>query len=154
MSDTYVLTDSSAVLTWVLQRDGHASIQRFLDAPGLRVLMPDPALTEVIYVARREGNVTSAHDFPGILAGVGFERVPLEADDLVVAAELHEMSQAHPLAAGRPDQPEATLSIADALILSVAERMSKTYKVVVVTRDQYWQWLAEQGLLDSVVRAF
>lgn len=149
-----VLVDSSAVISYVLRQPGYATIERFLDAANLRVVIPDPALTEVIYVSRREGNTTSPWDFPTLLAGLGFEQVGLEAADLVVAAELHEMSQAHPLPATRPGAQPSTLSLADALILAVAERLTKAGKVVVVTRDQYWQWLADQQLLSSVVKAF
>jgi predicted nucleic acid-binding protein len=47
-------------------------------------------------------------------------------------------------------QPRLTLSLADALILAVTERL----QCAVVTRDRYWAWMAEQGLLAIVVHTF
>lgn len=104
---------------------------------------------EVISVARRKGNVASGPEIAEALEarGVGFE--PLTTADLVEAADLWEMSRAHPGPKGRNGQP-SLLSTADALILAVAQRMARP----VITRDAYWNDLHEQGLLATKVIIF
>lgn len=149
-----VVVDSSAVVGFVLQRPGCQAIETFLDATGLRVVLPDPGLTEVIYVSRREGNTTSSWEFPAALAVMGFDREPLLEHDLPVAADLHEMSQANPGSASRTGAQPATLSLGDSLILAVATRLSRDVKTIVVTRDQYWQELSDKGLLSCKVQAY
>ena len=42
-----------------------------------------------------------------------------------------------------PGDDDATLSLGDALILAIGERLDGT----IITRDTYWTWMGDQGLL-------
>jgi PIN domain nuclease of toxin-antitoxin system len=139
-----VVLDASAVLTWVLQERRWKTVDQILDARDVRTVLPAPAVTEVIYKARAKGNATAASDFIPVLTGVGIEIADLTHRDLYRAAELHELSQAHP----GPRPVGSTLSLADSLILAVAERL----RCPAISRDRYWHWLAGNGLVTVPVR--
>ncbi len=134
---TEAIFDSSAVVTMLLQERGWQAIQRVLSNPAVDAILPGPALTEVVTVARRKGNQSSGRDMWDALAALGVRVEHPTEDDLLRAAELIELSEAH------PGDDNATLSLGDALILSIGERLDCT----IVTRDTYWRWMVEQGLL-------
>ncbi|MGH8870008.1 MAG: PIN domain-containing protein [Actinomycetes bacterium] len=142
--------DSSSVLTWVLQEPRWQAVDAMLRAEDAEPVLPGPALTEVIHIARRKGNASSGPKIAAVLTGQGFAvEHPVDAD-LVRAAELLEVSAANPGEQRRSGQPPPTLSLGDALILAVVERLG----CPVVTRDGYWSWFAEQGLTPVKVVAF
>lgn len=134
---TEAILDSSAVVTVLLQERGWQAIQRVLSNPGVDAILAGPALTEVITVARRKGNRSSGDEIWAALAALGVRVEHATDDDLLRAAELIELSESNP----GPD--DATLSLGDALILSIGERLGCT----VITRDTYWKWMVEQGLI-------
>jgi predicted nucleic acid-binding protein len=126
--------DSSAVVAWVLQEAPRwRAIDAILSSPDADPILPGPALSEVITVARKRGNASSVQ----LLATALLARMRVEhctTEDLIRAAELYEASERNP----GPPHPRTgvppTLSRADSLILAVAERL----RVQIVTRDRYW----------------
>lgn len=134
---TEAIFDSSAVVTMLLQERGWQAIQRVLSNPGVDAILAGPALTEIVTVARRKGNQSSGEDIWQALAALGVRVEHPTDDDLLRAAELIELSEAN------PGDDDATLSLGDALILSIGERLGCT----IVTRDTYWKWMVNQGLL-------
>lgn len=72
-------------------------------------------------------------------AGVRVEHTT--AGDLLRGAELIELSEAN------PGPNNATLSLGDALILSVGERLD----CPVITRDTYWGWMVTNGIITTNV---
>lgn len=72
-------------------------------------------------------------------AGVRVEHTT--AGDLLRGAELIEVSEAN------PGPNNATLSLGDALILSVGERLD----CPVITRDIYWGWMVTNGIITTNV---
>lgn len=62
-------------------------------------------------------------------------------DDLVRAAELIEISDDNPGPKSPRSNTESTLSLGDALILAVTERLG----CMVLTRDGYWKWMVDEG---------
>lgn len=144
---TTVVLDSSAVVTWILQERGWHAIDAIL-ARGVDVVLPGPALTEVIDVARRRGNRSTPQQLADAVQAQGVRIEPSTIADLVRAAELAELARGHPgeYGAGRV----MTLSLGDTLILAAAERLGAP----VVTRDRYWTWLRDRGVLDLQVVEF
>lgn len=121
----------------LLQERGWQAIQNVLQNPAVDPILAGPTLTEVITVARRKGNQSSGKQLRGALSALGV-RVEHTADgDLIRAAELIELSEAN------PGPNSATLSLGDALILSVGERLD----CPVITRDTYWKWMVTNGLI-------
>jgi len=142
--------DSSTVLCWVLQEQRWQTVQRFLDAQKMAIGLPAPGLTAVLYKARAKGNLTSPLDLAATLQSNGIEILANEAPDYVVAAELLEMSQANPGPTPRGGAKPSTLSLGDSLILACAQRLGSP----VLSRDQYWGWLKENGLLALNIQTF
>ena len=132
--------DSSTLVTWILQEQHWQAIDRLLGRSDAEPMLPGPALAEVIHVARRKGNASPPAQIRLMLMAQGITIVHPD-DDLVRAAELLEASDANP----GPEHPvtrrRATLSLADAMILAICEQHGWT----VVTRDQHWEWFAQQG---------
>lgn len=133
--------DSSAVVAWVLQEVPRwRAIDAVLTAHGSDPVLPGPVLSEVITVARRRGNTSSAQQIAtALLARMRVEHCTTE--DLIRAAELYEASHGDP---GEPNPvtgAHPTLARADSLILAVVERMG----VTVITRDRYWLDFAAAG---------
>jgi PIN domain nuclease of toxin-antitoxin system len=140
--------DSSAVVTWVLQEPAWQAVQALLDRPGADPVLPAVALTEVVSVARRKGNSSSGQQILAALTSYG-ARVEHPTDgDLLRAAELLESSASQ--SAQTPVGPPLTLSLGDALILAVVERLG----CVVVTRDRYWAMFAAEGGTEAKVQTF
>jgi len=134
---TEAIFDSSAVVTMLLQERGWQAIERVLSNPAVDAVLAGPALTEVVTVARRKGNQSTGREMWDALAALGVRVEHPTDDDLLRAAELMELSEAN------PGEDNATLSLGDALILAIGERLSCT----IITRDVYWKWMVEQGLL-------
>ena len=142
--------DSSAVVAWILQEDRRwQGVNALLKAPGARPILPGPALTESIFVARRAGNISSPEQIATTLSAMGMVVEPAGEADMVRAARLLEVSAANP--GLHPTTGEAlTLSLGDALILAVTERLG----IKVLTGDRYWSQLAEQGHTSARVVQF
>jgi PIN domain nuclease of toxin-antitoxin system len=144
---TTVSFDSSAVVTFLLQERGWQAIHRFVSRTDVEAVLAGPALTESVRTARRKGNSSSAAQIFAALSALGMRVEHSDTEDLLRAAELMEVSDAHP---GDPDGRTGvapTLSLGDALILAVTERLG----CPVLTRDGYWKWMVDQGLLDVQV---
>jgi PIN domain nuclease of toxin-antitoxin system len=145
-----IALDSSTLLTWVLQERGWHAVDKLLFAPSVKPILPGPALTEVVSIARTKGNTATGQQMLDTFYGVGIEIALSTPEDMLRAAELLEVSAAR---LGPPNPrtgAAATLSLGDASILSVTERLG----VRVVTRDGYWKWLSDQGLTTATVVAF
>jgi PIN domain nuclease of toxin-antitoxin system len=71
---------------------------------------------------------------------------PLD-EDLVRAAELIEVSEDNPGPPPAHSNRETTLSLGDSMILAITERLGHT----VLTRDTYWKWMVDEGLIDIAV---
>ena len=137
--------DSSVVLTVILQERGWKPILAVLQHADVDVVLPGPCLTETIDVARRRGNQSSGKQLHATLTSLGRIEHPTDAD-LVRAAELLEVSERNP---GPPKGSyPSTLSLGDALILAITERL----EFMVLTRDDYWRWMVDQGLLHVTIR--
>jgi len=131
------------VCTLLLQERGWQGIQKVLALPEVNGMLPGPALTESIAVARRKGNQSSGTQIREALTALGL-RVEHPTDgDLVRAAELIEISDDNPGPPPPHSNRDATLSLGDALILAVTERLG----CMVLTRDVYWQWMVDEGHL-------
>jgi len=142
--------DSSVMLSWILQEAGRWQVvDALLSAPEAQPILPGPALTECIVAARRSGNTTSPARIAATLSAMGVRvEAPVEAD-LIRAAQLLELSAQHPGRHARTGE-RLTLSLGDALILAVTERLA----VKVVTRDRHWSQFAEQGHTSAAVVGF
>ena len=62
----------------------------------------------------------------------------------------HPARRFHRDADRRRDRARSTLSLADSLILAVAGRLRSP----AVSRDRYWHWLEDKGLIAVPVRSF
>lgn len=136
--------DSSVVCTLILQERGWDAILRTIQRPQVNAYLPGPALTETTSVVRRKGNQSSPEQLHKALLALGLTVLHPTDEDLVRAAELIEISEDNP---GPPSQysgRETTLSLGDAMILAITEL--RGYKVL--TRDTYWKWMVEEGLIS------
>ncbi len=141
--------DSSVVLTWVLQERGWQAVDTILSSGKFRLLMPGPVLTEVIYRARSKGNASSPEHLATSLETQGLAVEAAERQDLIVAASLYEMSQRNPRRMAVGNKAE-TLSLADSLVLAISQRLGCR----AVSRDSYWKWLSEEGLINVTIVEF
>ena len=136
--------DSSIVVNLLLQEQGWQAVDRVLAKPNISVVLPGPVLTESVSVARRAGNRSSGAQIFAALTAQGW-RVEHPTDpDLLRAAELLEVSRDNPGPPHPITRVEGTLSLGDALILATTERLG----CMVLTRDAYWKWMVNQGLLQ------
>lgn len=139
--------DSSAVLAWILQEAGRwRAVDALLKAPGAQPVLPGPALTECIVVARRAGNISSPEQIATTLAAMGAMVEPALEADMIRAAFLLEASREYPGHHPISGDP-LTLSLGDALTLAVVERLG----LKVLTADRYWSQLATDGLTSAAV---
>jgi PIN domain nuclease of toxin-antitoxin system len=152
--------DSSTLIAWLVRERGWTAVDRVL-AQSDDIVLPAPGLCEVIRIVRRRGNTSSGRLIADALSAQGIVFVAPDSDDLVAAADLLERSDAM---SGRGDgaggfariphseagRGRASLSVADALILTVADRLRRP----VVTRDRYWLELADAGLVRAQVHVF
>jgi PIN domain nuclease of toxin-antitoxin system len=146
---TQIALDSSTVVTWILQERRWQAVHALLQEPDVELVLPGPALTELVSVARRKGNVSSGAQIAASLRGHGV-RVEHPTDaDLLRAAELLEISDKNP----GPINPRAnragTLSLGDAIILAIVERLG----CPVITGDSHWKWMVAKKLLNVNVQA-
>lgn len=132
---TAVCLDTSVVATWVLQERGWQVVDRLLSRTDVEPVLPGPVLTELIELVRRKGNQATGPEIRDTLASFGARVEHAADDDLLRAAELLEVAKAHPGPHGE------TLSLGDALVLAVTERLG----VSVVTHDTYWHLLTSDG---------
>lgn len=139
--------DSSAVIKWVLQERGWQAVDRVMQDARTDCVIAGPALTEIIFRARARGNASDHQQIASALRAQGIRVEPAIEEDLIRAAELLETSAAHPGPPKNPTDPGPTLSLGDATILAVSERLGAT----VLTGDTYWEWMIDQGLLDLKV---
>lgn len=139
--------DSSVVCTILLQERGWQAITAALERPEVEGILPGPALTESISVARRKGNQSPPAQISHALAAAGLRVEHPTDDDLVRAAELIEISHNNPGPPPPHSDRDATLSLGDALILAVTERLG----CMVLTRDSYWKWMVDEGHLKVQV---
>jgi PIN domain nuclease of toxin-antitoxin system len=127
--------DSSALVAWILQEVPRwRAIDALLSAPTADPVLPAPGLTEVIETARRRGNGSPSTLIANAVAAKGVRTELLAPTDLIRAAELIETSKQHPGAPHPTTGKPITLSLGDALILAVVERLG----IPVVTLDTYW----------------
>lgn len=99
---------------------------------------------------REKGNTSTGPEVASALAAQGLKYEMATEDDLIDAADLVEMSRANPGTPVASGQPRPTLSLGDALILAVAQRLGHQ----IITRDLYWAELSERGLVSIPVRTF
>lgn len=136
------------MVTWVRQEPQWQAVDALLTQSGSDPVLPGPALTETIMVTRRKGNRSSGAQILSTLRSFGVRIEHPTDSDLVRAAELLELSETHP--ARTVSGPGSTLSLGDALILAVAERLA----CVIVSRDHYWAMLATDGLTTAKIQTF
>ncbi len=136
--------DSSAVITWVLQERAWKAVDRVLASGEFDSVLAGPALTEIIYRSRARGNVSTPSQIAAVLAAQGLRVEPAGEGDLVRGAELLEVSAGNPSEASSRSGSPSTLSLGDALILAVSERLGAD----VLTGDKYWGWMVDAGQLD------
>ncbi len=139
--------DSSVVCTVLLQERGWQAIMNALARPEVEGILPGPALTESIWVARRKGNQSAPTQIAQALVAMGMRVEHPTDDDLIRAAALIEISDNNPGPPPSRSDREATLSRGDALILAVTERLD----CMVLTRDGYWKWMVDEGHLKVQV---
>lgn len=139
--------DSSTIVIYLTQeRPFWKAIDRTLNHPDLEPVLAGPPLTEIITTTRRKGNTTAGAHIWAALSSLGAVIENPTPDDLIRAAALIELSDANPGPANSKGSP-ATLSLGDALILGIAERLG----CPVLTNDTYWEWMVNQGLLAVTV---
>jgi PIN domain nuclease of toxin-antitoxin system len=136
-----VAFDTSVILTWLLQEPSWQRAHNLLRNPRVTPVLPGPTLTEVVMIARSKGNVSTGAQMLLALQGFGARVEHPVNDDLLRAAELLKVSQTHPGTNG------ATLSLGDASILAVVERLG----IRVISKDQYWSELADAGHTTAAV---
>lgn len=145
---TAFVLDTSAVVAWVTQENRRwRAVDALISNPASEPLLPAPALTESIVIARRRGNRSSGARLLLTLEACGIALEPCLTPDLLRAAQLLEVSAANPgrpTASGRP----STLSFCDALILATTERL----QLQVVTADRYWKEFAAGGFTTAGVQ--
>lgn len=141
--------DSSAAIKWVIQEQGWKAVDRIIQDPRTDCVLPGPALTETIFRSRARGNTSSPEQIAAALSAQGIRVEVAEESDLIRAADLLEISDNHPGPPAKPTKPGATLSLGDALILAVSERIGAK----VLTGDLYWGWMVDQNLLSLEVHS-
>ncbi|GAB3748108.1 PIN domain-containing protein [Microlunatus parietis] len=140
---TALCLDSSIVCTLLLQEPGWQAVHRVILRDDVDGILPGPALTESITVVRRKGNTSTPKHLYEALTALGLAVEHPTDTDLIRAAELIEISIDNPGPPSPRSDQDATLSLGDALILAVTERLG----CMVLTRDTYWKWMVDQGLL-------
>lgn len=140
---TAIAIDASTVLAWARKERGWQGIDKVFRTPprGARLALPGTALTETIAILRsRPNNATKGLSHQAIatsVLGQGLDLELMAEADHVRAAELIEVSRANPGPNGE------TLSLSDASIIAVAERLGSN----VLTGDEHWAALSEGGHL-------
>lgn len=131
---TEAIFGSSAIVTMLLQERGWQAIRSVLSKPAV-----DPVLAGLR--SPRSAQWLAERATRAALAALGARVEHTNDADLLRAAALIELAESNP----GPDG--ATLSLGDALILAVGDRLG----CVVVTRDTYGKWMADEGLVSIKV---
>ena len=142
---TLLSLDSSAVIKWILQKQGWKAVDRVLRSDQIDGVMAGPALTEVVFRSRQRGNASSAEQIVSTLEAQGLRVVPADEVDLVRAAALLELSTDHPGTPRPPDGERPTLS------LGMRSFLPCPNGATVLTGDTYWGWMVDEGLLTLKV---
>lgn len=145
---TQIALDSSTVVTWVLQERRWQVVDALLNTADSDFVLPGPALTEIVWIARKKGNVSTGDTIAATLRAHGMMVEHCVAADLLRAAELLEISNKNPGPTNPRTNLLAALSLGDATILAITERLN----CPIVTRDLYWSWLAAQQLIKVRVQ--
>jgi PIN domain nuclease of toxin-antitoxin system len=147
-----IALDSSTVLTWILQEQRWQAINTVLARPDAEFVLPGPALTEVVTIARDKGNTSTGEQILLALTGQGIAVAHVEDSAVLLrAAELQESSRADPYTRPRdPERRPLTLSLGDSLILATCE----AHGWPVITGDRAWKWHAERGDTTAVVHTY
>lgn len=143
-----VALDASTIVAWAKKERGWQAIDNLLRTPPgqARLALPGTALTEIITVLRSRptGGQLSHQAIATNILGQGLDLETMTEEDHVRAAELLEISRAHPGAGGE------SLSLSDASIIAVSERLGAN----VLTGDTYWSEISEAGHLKVKVVLF
>jgi PIN domain nuclease of toxin-antitoxin system len=145
---TRTALDSSVVVTWILQEQRWHAVDNLLQRSDVELILPGPALTEVIYIARKKGNASTGAQIATSLRAHGVQVEPTNETDLVRAAELLEASDNNPGPLNPRTKRRGSLSLGDALILAIVERLG----CPVLTGDSHWNWMVTQKLLSVKVQ--
>jgi PIN domain nuclease of toxin-antitoxin system len=145
---TPIALDSSVVVTWILQEQRWHAVDALFQRTDVELILPGPALAEIILVARRKGNVSTGAQIAASLRAHGMRVEPANEMDLVRAAELLETSDENPGPINPRTNRVGSLSLGDALILAIVERLDCR----VLTGDSHWKWLVAQKLLHVDVQ--
>jgi predicted nucleic acid-binding protein len=135
--------DTSGVIRWLIQEQNWQRIQTLMDH-GVDLVLPGPVLSEVINIAHSRGNVSSVAQLRAALVAAGMRVEAATEDDMARAGELLITSRSKP-ETGRAGVVH-TLSLGDALILAVAERLG----CIMITGDRYWRWMHQRGDLPGI----
>jgi PIN domain nuclease of toxin-antitoxin system len=122
-----VVLDASAVLAWVLNEPGAATVDQVIPF----AVVTSANLTEVLYRAARCGHRMDPATLHHHLLHAGISVEPVTDADTVRAADL--------IAQSRQDPPTGSrgLALGDGLCLAVAERL----ELPVTGGDQLWETL-------------
>ncbi len=136
--------DTSAVVAWVIQEQPRwKAVDALITNVASEPVLPGPALTEAVAVARRRGNNSSGAQLLLAFQASGIRLEHAQTADLLRAAELVEAAATHRTGPGRAH----TLSFCDSLILAISERLG----LPVITGDSHWQQLATDGITQAEV---
>lgn len=120
-----VVLDASAVLAWVLNERGSATVARMLPVG----VVPVSALIETLYRAAEKGHRQTVDELHASVVAMGAHIEPLTEADADRAATLIAESRK----AATRERP-ASLSLGDGMCIATAERLDLT----VTGGDQHW----------------
>lgn len=123
--DRRVVLDASALLAWVMNERGAATVDRVL-AVGMA---PASVLVETLYRAVEKGHRLSVGQLHAALLEMGLEVEPVTESDADRAAQL--------IAASRHAPGKGSLSLGDGLCIAGAERL----ELPITGGDQHWESL-------------
>lgn len=128
-NDVRVVLDASALLAWIFQERGHATIDRILPYS----LISTVNFAEVIRRNHERGYQRSPEELANALLALGLAIEPtLTASDAIRATQLVYRSWQE-----KTKHQDRLLSMCDALCIAVAER----HNLPAVSSDQLWEEL-------------
>lgn len=107
-----VTLDASALLAWVLDERGAATVRKLLPV----AVIPASAMVETLYRAKQRGSAMSMAELHDSITAMGVQVAAIEPGDVLRAAELIHASHVR-------SGPSKSLSLGDGLCLAVAERL-------------------------------
>ncbi len=119
------MVDASALLAWLLNERGGATINKILDL----AIAPVSVIVEVLYRAGEKGLKTPPAQILQDLESVGVSSEPILPIDSLRAAELIAISHKK-----QNSKKERSLSLGDGLCIAVAERLG----LPLTGGDKYW----------------